>query len=200
MDTLRDIATIHLGYSVRSGAKDTTTSDRRVIQMKDAWPDKIDQTLDFDRIYINKLPAHFPVRVGDLIFRPRGNHTITVLIKDIMPFTVCSAPLMLIRVRSQEKVLPAYLNWFINSPRTQAVLDGYATRDKDRKISLTAIAGLDVLVPPLCAQHHIIAEDAKLQQFIREHVAILNQSQAKLDDYLWEHATAYLAQPGRCRA
>ncbi len=193
MDTLNDIATIHIGYSVRSSAKDTTTSDRRVIQMKDAWPDKIGQTLDFDRININKLPDHFPVRVGDLIFRPRGHHTTTVLIKQIMPSTICSAPLMLIRVRSKEKVLPAYLNWFINSPRTQAVLDGYATGDKDRKISLTAIAGLEILVPTLVAQHHIMTEDAKMQQFIREQVAMLNQSQAKLDNYLWQHINKNLA-------
>ena len=193
MDTLHDIATIHMGYTFRGSVKDAAKGDTSIIQMKDAWPDKIGQTSTFNRVRINTLPAHFPLCVGDLIFRSRTPHTTTVLIEKIMPLTICAAPLMVIRVRLPEKVLPAYLNWFINSPHTQQVLVACATGAKSQMISQSAMARLEVLVPTLAAQRHIVAEEYKVRQFMREQAIKLKQAQGKSDDYLWEHATDNLA-------
>lgn len=199
MNRLLDIATVHMGYTFRGSLKGTARSDihiargdTRIIQMKDAWPDKIGDTEAFACAHINHLPAHFPLRTGDLIFRARGKNTKTVLLEKTMPRTICNAPLMFIRVMSQQQVLPAYLNWFINLPRTQKALHAYATGDKIRMISLETMTGLEVLVPTLAAQRHIVDEDSKVRQFMLEQATLLKQAQRNSDDYLWRHATIHL--------
>lgn len=192
MNWLNEIATIHMGYPFRRILKDAT-SDRSIIQMMDARPDKIGQVTAFASIQINTLPNHFPLRVGDLLFRSRGRYTNSVLIEKIRPMTLCAAPLMLIRVRTNKPVLPAYLNWFINTPRTQRVLDRLAKGEKNRVISLTSMAGLEVLLPTLAAQHHIVNQDRMARQLMIDQTGMFKQAQDKLDDHLWRYASRHRA-------
>ena len=56
---------------------------------------------------------------------------------------------------------PAYLQWFINHPATQAGLASQAAGTAVKMIGAGALANLPVTVPPLATQRHIV-ETARL--------------------------------------
>lgn len=185
---LNDIATIYMGYTYRGSLKDTGCGNVKVIQMKDAWPGCIDKTEAFPMINLKKIPRHFPLRKGDLIFRSRGLRNITVLIENVMGCTICNSPLMFIRVDQGQPVLPAYLNWYLNLPQTQAILDAYATGEKVRMISQIAMKALPVPVPALTVQQTIVDEARKERQFLIEHEEKVTKLKTKTTNALLKFA------------
>ncbi len=85
------------------------------------------------------------------------------MIEKDLPQTICGTLLMIIRIRSQKEVLPAYLNWYLNLPGTQMEIAALAAGKKVRTISIKAMAGLELPIPTLAVQQLIVAEDAKVR-------------------------------------
>ncbi|MEN9867293.1 MAG: hypothetical protein RL748_2883 [Pseudomonadota bacterium] len=184
MILLDDIATIHSGYTYRGSLKDANSGNVQIIQMGDAWPDSIGQAWRFPWISLKKMPRHFPLRNGDLIFRARGLNNITVLLENPPGLTICNAPLMFIRMRPRQQVLPAYLQWYLNLAPTQKLIEAGATGEKIRIISSQTMRALPVPLPTMAIQQAIVDEDRQARQFLQEHIEKIEALKTKTADTL----------------
>lgn len=157
---LGDIAEIRMGYSFRSRLETDAEGDVAVIQMKDIDDANLLHPEGLARIQMPDLKDRHLVQEGDLLFRSRGVTNSAALVGRGIGRAVLAAPMLLIRPRT-EIVEPAYLQWFINHPVTQAALAGQATGTAVKMIGKGVLDGLEVALPPLERQR-LIVEIAQL--------------------------------------
>lgn len=157
---LVDIAEVRMGYSFRSRLETDVEGDVVVIQMKDIDDANLLHPEGLARIQMPDLKDRHLVQEGDLLFRSRGVTNSASLVGGGIGRAVLAAPMLLIRPRT-EIVEPAYLQWFINHPATQAVLAGRAAGTAVKMISKGVLDGLEVALPPLEKQR-LIVEVAQL--------------------------------------
>lgn len=162
---LEKIASIRMGYPVRTKVERDPNGTISIIQMKDI--DKYNR-LDSSDIYIvqmeDSMKKHF-LAENDILFRSRGVSTTAALVPKELENSIAAAPLTVIRVKSNysKKVDPAYLAWYINQPRTQQQLSRLAAGTSLLHINLSALTDLEVDIPPINKQK-LIVEIAALSQ------------------------------------
>lgn len=153
---LKKIADIQMGYPFRSGLDRTDNGNVLVIQMKDIDEGSRLQTSDLIPVDLPRLKDGHQVQKGDLLFRSRGRANTAALIDVQLDLAVAAAPLLLLRP-NPEKVLPAYLAWYINQPQAQAYLERQASGTISRMINKKAVADMPIDLPPLNRQKQIAA-------------------------------------------
>jgi len=170
--TLVDIAEVRMGYSFRSRLETDAEGDVAVIQMKDIDDANLLHPEELARIQMPDLKDRHLVREGDLLFRSRGVTNSAALVGGGIGRAVLAAPMLLIRPKT-EIVEPAYLQWFINHPATQAALAGRAAGTAVKMIGKGALDSLEVALPPLQRQRLIVevaqlaSREAALMQELR---------------------------------
>lgn len=157
---LAAIAEVRTGYSFRSRLETDAEGDVAVIQMKDVDDANLLHHEDLARIRMPDLKDRHLVQEGDLLFRSRGVTNSAALVGEGLGRAVLAAPMLLIRPKS-EIVEPAYLQWFINHPATQAALAAQAAGTAVKMLGKGVLDGLEVVLPPLERQH-LIVEVAQL--------------------------------------
>ncbi len=171
---LKSVAAVQMGYSFRSRLDTSTDADVAVIQMKDL---KVDNTVDCDnlvRVEMDSVKEHHFVRVGDLVFRSRGQHTTSAILLEDAGNAVVAAPLFRLRVTSPDKVLPEFLNWYISQKDAQIFFASRVKGSGQKMISKQAVEELEVMIPSLECQRSIV-ELARLsdqEQFLLHQLAI----------------------------
>jgi restriction endonuclease S subunit len=95
-------------------------------------------------------------RKKDLLFRSRGQWTTSAIINEDPGVAVVSAPLLIIRVEDEEKVLPEYLNWWINQREAQAFLKSRSMGSLQKMVGKKTIEELNVVLPDLKRQRQIV--------------------------------------------
>lgn len=170
---LVDIAEVRMGYSFRSRLETDAEGDVAVIQMKDIDDTNLLHPEGLARIQMPDLKDRHLVQERDLLFRSRGMTNSAALAGGGLGRAVLAAPMLLIRPKT-EIVEPAYLQWFINHPATQAVLSGQAAGTAVKMIGKSVLDGLVVALPPLDRQRLIVeiaqlaSREAALLQELRE--------------------------------
>jgi hypothetical protein len=104
-----------------------------------------------------ELEKHILIE-GDILFAAKGtNNFATVFRSDIGP-AVASSSFFLIRILEQvrSQVLPDYLAWFINSPRSQSLLKGKAKGSNPPSITIRDLRDLVVPLPPMHVQELVL--------------------------------------------
>ena len=169
---LGNLADITMGYSFRSRLETASDGDLAVIQMRDLTDDNRLEPAALTRIELAEAKPRQFVRLGDIVFRSRGQtHTAALIDQDPGP-AIIAAPLL--RIRPREGVLPAYLVWFINLPATQAKLASRAEGTALCMIRKQSLADLEVILPPLKCQQAIVeladlaAEEQRLMTRLAE--------------------------------
>jgi hypothetical protein len=157
--TLQTVAEIRMGYSFRGRLEADTHGEVAVIQMKDVDDADLVHGERLMRLRLPDVKEHHLVRMGDLLFRSRGITNSAAMVTADLGKAVLAAPLLLIR--PHQTVEPAYLQWFINHPATQASLATRATGTAVKMIGANTIATLAVTLPPLETQR-LIAATAQL--------------------------------------
>lgn len=157
---LVDIAEVRMGYSFRSRLETDAGGDVAVIQMKDIDDANLLHPEGLARVQMPDLKDRHLVQEGDLLFRSRGVTNSAALVGGGLGCAVLAAPMLLIRPKT-EVVEPAYLQWFINHPATQAVLAGQAAGTAVKMIGKRVLDDLQVVLPPLEKQR-LIVEVARL--------------------------------------
>ncbi|MCS6500752.1 restriction endonuclease subunit S [Burkholderia thailandensis] len=157
---LAAIAEVRMGYSFRSRLETDADGDVVVIQMKDVDDANLLHPEGLARIRMPELKDRHLVQEGDLLFRSRGVTNSAALVGEGLGRAVLAAPMLLIRPKS-EVVEPAYLQWFINHPATQAVLAAQAAGTAVKMLGKGVLDGLEVVLPPFERQH-LIVEVAQL--------------------------------------
>lgn len=161
---LGEVAEVRMGYPFRSRVKHDPAGNVVVIQMKDIDEQNNLHADEATRVSLaGRIDRHL-LLCGDLIFRSRGASNSAALVAADLGDAVLASPLILIRARD---VLPAYLQWFINSQKTQAKLTSLAVGTSVMMISTDILKDLEVPVPSLIDQQRI-AEIASLS--LREDV------------------------------
>lgn len=170
---LTDIAEVRMGYSFRSRLETDAEGDVAVIQMKDIDDTNLLHPEGLARVQMPDLKDRHLVQERDLLFRSRGMTNSAALAGGGLGRAVLAAPMLLIRPKT-EIVEPAYLQWFINHPATQAVLSGQAAGTAVKMIGKSVLDGLVVALPPLDRQRLIVeiaqlaSREAALLQELRE--------------------------------
>ena len=186
---LKELAEISLGISFRSGLLSDDAGDSFLLQMKDLGvdtaldlSDKLDSLFKIQRPLIKAADA---LVEGDILFRSRGaNFTAVIIEKTIKAKSQLQnvfpvSPLYLIRLRS-EKLLPAYLLWFINNTDTQKQLQQMSEGTQIKMLSKKNLDNLEIIIPSLEKQKKIVA----LNALFKKEKLLLENLIEKKKDYL----------------
>ena len=153
---MKKIASVQMGYSFRARLEVVKSGNLEVIQMKDLCDDHTVDCNDLVAIDLEGVKEHHLVRKGDLVLRSRGLVTTSAIVLEELQNAVVAAPLLRIRVENPDKVLPEYLNWYINQREAQQFLDSRAIGTAQKMIGKEALEDLEVFVPSLVRQKNIV--------------------------------------------
>lgn len=151
---LQELVDIQMGHSFRAGLEPDPSGAVAVIQMKDLGEDTLVGLTSLDRVAMDIRPSQ-QVLEGDIIIRSRGDRSTCAMVGADPGNAVVAAPLLRLRV-TDGRVLPSYLNWYINQPLAQAHLAKHAEGSYVKMISKTALESLEVDMPPLERQRDIV--------------------------------------------
>src|SRR5665647_3652409 len=90
------------------------------------------------------VPAGRRVREGDIILRSRGDRSTCAIVVGDPGDAVVAAPLLRLRV-TDGRVLPAYLNWYVNQPLAQAHFAKHAEGSYVKMISKRVLEDLSLI-------------------------------------------------------
>jgi hypothetical protein len=153
---LKDIAVIQVGYTFRVPPSSLGAGDVAVIQARDLTPENRVAVHGLLRVQMEIPKEHHLVKMGDLVFKSRGNKfNSAILMEDPGP-TVVAGPLFLIRV-SSNGVLPEYLNWFMSQSQAQEFMTSFAEGTLQMMIHKEALEELEISIPPINRQKAILA-------------------------------------------
>ncbi len=185
-----------MGYPFRARLERDPSADVAVIQMKDIDEANLLHTEDLDRTSMPDFKDRYLIRANDLIFRSRGQNNTAALVAADPGRAVLAAPMMMIRVTAS-MVQPAYLNWYINQPATQARLTRALEGTSVKMISKATLETLEVSVPPAQKQQQIV-ELAALgnteQQLMRE---LTQLRKTYVEGILMRYAQNTRREPGK---
>ena len=134
---------------------------------------------ELQRVQIQAPDKRYYVSAGDVVFRSRGErNTAFALGSDFQESSVAVLPLMIIRSKTGN-IIPEYLAWLINSPRSQSYFDAEAQGTSMRMISKSTLDDLDVVIPEVSIQQKIV-EVAGLASRERELLSSLANKRARL--------------------
>jgi restriction endonuclease S subunit len=178
--TIKNIATVQMGYSFRSRLETANDGNVTVIQMKDL-PDNNTVNCDkLTRINMKTIKQHHLAIKGDLIFRSRGLTTTSAILSENPGKAVIAAPLLRIRVCKPDKVLPEYLNWYINQRDAQRYFTSRQEGTSVNMISQKQLKEMPVVVPHLEQQKNIV----ELASLSAQEQNILNTLAEKRKQYI----------------
>lgn len=176
---LAEVAEIRMGYSFRSRIEGAPEGNWSVVQMKDIDEDS---RLHYEALVTIQADLGSPKQVlqkGDLVFRSRGQINTAALVDREIDQVLLASPLLL--VRPKRDVVPQYLQWWINTPATQAALSELAEGTSVRMVSKESLQKLEVPVPSLEIQK-AIAELASMAAREQELLAELSRLRRRWSD------------------
>jgi restriction endonuclease S subunit len=184
---LGDVARVSTGYPFRKKVETEEGGDIVLVQIKDV--DSTEGVSAGGTIVLRsdggKYERHL-LQGGDLLFQSRGSrHPVAVVDGGVMG--IAATGLHVIRP-DLRRVIPRYLAWWLNHPKSQATL----TRDLARGtyipfISKSDLEGFSVALPPLAVQAQIVEID-RLQRLEQKLGAQLDQLNQQL-----VHAATWMA-------
>ena len=153
---ISNIADIMTGYPFRKRIENDPNGRFAVIQMRDVENYTHLMTENLARVSaIDPKERHF-IRQNDLLFSAKGANNFAVQVEQLPVDTVAAANFLVIRVRS-DKVLPAYLAWYINQSPAQLFLQARSRGSYIPAISKMALSDLDIPLPSLALQRKIVS-------------------------------------------
>lgn len=145
-----------MGYSFRSRLEPSENGNVAVIQMKDLLDDSSVDCNELMKIDMHTLKEQHFSRRGDLVFRSRGQVNTSAIIRDDPGKAVIAAPLLRIRIKNPENVLPEYLNWYISQADAQRYLTSVQAGTSVSMIRSKQLEEMPVHLPSLEMQKNIV--------------------------------------------
>ncbi|MCD4655579.1 restriction endonuclease subunit S [bacterium] len=152
---LETIASIYMGHPFRSRIERIPGADIPVIQMRDLTKDNYIDCHDLANVNMDKINSIHRVEKGDLLFRSRGQNWNIAIFQDELSGVLLAAPLLRVRLLT-DQILPEYLWWYINQPRTQTYFARNVRGTTQMMISKNVLAHLEVFLPSLEKQKAIV--------------------------------------------
>lgn len=148
---------------------------------------KIDPFIEPELQMSEKTRRHF-LNEGDILFTSKGANLGAVVISQMSNPAVASSMFLVLRDIDKNVVLPEYVAWYLNHPRTQKFLLGSMKGTSLLSITKDDIGNLEIPVPSVQRQQKIIAFEAlitKENQLIHK----IARLRAVLNNYLLINAT-----------
>ena len=167
---LKDIATVSSGATFRSRIEASKDGDVRVIQMKDLGDDyfvHLNESIHIEQV--NPKPNQL-AKLGDIIFRSRGQTNTAALLNEYVENTIVAAPLFRIRP-NRKRIIPEFLLWWINQASSQAYLASTSKGTMLKMVSKQDLEDLEINLPSLEQQTKItdfFSLSMKEQQLLEE--------------------------------
>ena len=185
---LKNIASVQMGYSFRSGLKPEQTGNIAVIQMKDLTEDNLVDQHSLLLIKLNDFKEHHKAELNDLVFRSRGQTNTAALIDVNIGPSVVAAPLLRIRIE-KNSILPAYLCWFINQPSSQMFIQSKSNSSAMRMTGKSVLEDLEIVLPSIEIQQQIITLEKLSSQEQHLMSKLCNKKRQLMNKILIELAT-----------
>lgn len=123
MPILKDLATVHSGYSFREAIEPDANGQFQVIQIKDITANNRLSDDNLLRTNVKNLKENYLVRKNDILFISRGTRRQAVAITDELENTIAGNQFFIITLNPNADVIPEYLAWYINQQSGQKYLD-----------------------------------------------------------------------------
>lgn len=161
---LGKITQAHLGYPFRGAVKAVREGGVAVVQIKNADPER---GVNWSSVISTELAGRKRpdwLQPDDVLFAARGNRNVAILIDAVPGRAVCAPQFFLLRVKD-DRVLPAYLAWYLNQLPAQRYFAQSAEGTLVTSIRRAVLEALPVPLPSFERQQLI----AKLgDAFLRE--------------------------------
>jgi len=102
----------------------------------------------------NRIEKHL-LQKGDVLFAAKGTKNFAAWYDDDSIPAVASTSFFVIRLH-EKNVLPGYLTWFLNHPRTQLLLKTHARGTSIASISKAVLSDLEIPIPDIQKQKIIL--------------------------------------------
>lgn len=117
---------------------------------------------------------------GDVIFAAKGSKNVTVMYNSNYGHAVASSSFLVIKIQESFKshILPEYVCWYLNHPKTQDTIKLQARGSSIPSISKHVLEELPIEIPPMQKQHIIVKIarlHAKEQDIIKQIQILKNQ-------------------------
>lgn len=169
---LKDIVIIKSGVF----AKSDTNPDVYYIQATDfnselEWVDSLNPMLTSSP----KLKNHF-LKKGDILFAAKGKEFFAVVYDEKYQLAVASTTFLVIQVRT-DNVLPAFLAWYLNHPKTQTLLSGFAKGTAIKSVNISIVGDIEITIPDYARQITILElfNLQKREKFLQDEISKLRQ-------------------------
>ncbi|MBC8459605.1 MAG: restriction endonuclease subunit S [Deltaproteobacteria bacterium] len=158
---LSKVASIKSGFHSRGKIESFENGSHFLLQARDVDGEKLTyQTDGLIRFNPDSFSSDGILRKNDVLFMARGARNYSVILLDIPDFTLAAACFFIVRV-SDQKLLPAYLCWYLNQPPVES----YLFRQSGRGVHMPVIRRsvlekLDIPLPNLESQKKIVELEA----------------------------------------
>ena len=145
---LKEIATVHSGYSIRGKIPEIPGGELKIIQMKDIDPEF---GIDWDRVAsINQVIRKKPdfLRENDIIFSGRGTKVFAVA-ADKPGIKTVAAPHFFVIKPMNDMVNARFLAWYVNQKPAQIYLLKNAGSSAIINVTRQVLEELPVILPSL---------------------------------------------------
>ncbi len=151
---LKDIATIRSGYLFRGKIEPDVGGRYQVIQIGDITPDARLVKGTLTRTSLPDVKQSQILEPGDVLFISRGPRKQAVAVVERIENAIATSQFFVLR--SEEKVLPEYLAWYINQRPAQRYIEEHSTGSAVTLINIEALKMLPIEAPPPETQHRIV--------------------------------------------
>lgn len=188
---LSEIADISTGYSFRSKIKDDSEGDTKVIQMSDV--DKYRGILRNQLVSIKDFDPRsdrYFLKPGDVIMTSKGYNNDAYTIPGNLGKAVAVNSFLVMRLKTG-KIIPEYLEWFLNSKRTQHFFKAVSAGTNIPNLSKRAVEGLEVTFPAMEKQYDIVELYQLKKQEVYLHQEIASKKEKLIDTLLQKQADKF---------
>lgn len=154
---LRDACVTQLGYTARTKFEPAHAMGVPVLQLRDVTERGVAAPETLLRVDLKDRVDRYAAISGDVLFRSRGEQSVAAVVDE--RFTepaIAILPLVILRP-NRSLVLPEYLAWCINQPAAQRHFAKGAQGTALRMVPKAALEELEIDVPDLDTQRHIVA-------------------------------------------
>lgn len=153
--TLKDLADIQVGYQARGRILELSSGEFRLIQGRDFDDQRQLHVESLASFKPERKPEPYMVREGDILFQARGTENFAAYIESRLEKTLASGSFYIVRVKSEQRILPQYLAWWLNQRHPQNFFKAEASGTWMSFISKSVLSRVGLPVPDLDTQKKI---------------------------------------------
>lgn len=145
--SIKDIAEIRSGYTFRKANSESEAGELQGLQIGDIRNASVIDPLQLARIELQISGRPTLLRPGEIVLAAKGSHNRAAVLEDEHCQVVPSNQFLVLSLRNNQVVSPAFLCWLLNYESTQKKLAEYRTGTSMFSISKKAFQSIELALP-----------------------------------------------------